>query len=76
MYNALLETVMTLGTVLPICLLVVLCFGYIRCDSITGSKFSVPLKSLEQLGPMLVFFMIQILYVFQLRRQMRPTESL
>jgi len=35
-----------------------------------------PLKSLEQLGPMFVFFILQILYVFQLRRQMRPTESL
>jgi dolichyl-diphosphooligosaccharide--protein glycosyltransferase len=35
-----------------------------------------PLKSLEQFEPMLAFFVIQILYGFQLRRQMRPTESL
>lgn len=35
-----------------------------------------PLKSLEQLGPMLVFFVLQLLFVFQLRRQMRPNETM
>ena len=60
---------------MPIRLLVVLCIGYIGAIQLPVVGLA-PLKSLEQLGPMFVFFIIQILYVFQLRRQMRPTESL
>jgi len=37
---------------------------------------SAPLKSLEQLGTKFKFFIIPILPVFQIGRQMRPTESL
>ena len=35
-----------------------------------------PIKSLEQLGPMFVFFVLQVLFVFQLRRERYPDESI
>lgn len=35
-----------------------------------------PLKSLEQLGPMLVFLVLQVLFIFALRRERYPSESI
>ncbi len=35
-----------------------------------------PIKSLEQLGPMFVFFALQLFFVFQLRRDWYPQESI
>ena len=35
-----------------------------------------PLKSLEQLGPMLVFLLLQVLFIFALRRERYPSESI